>query len=300
MTPSRDFATGKPLTNPGPEEDVRQSYERTLHFDYGHALEQMDIEVRIWRGSKAPRDAADIVIYRSGNVLERDQNKDIIGIIETKRPNRRNGLRQLKTYMSASSAVWGVWTNGRDIAYVYHDPTTGALLDDYIFDIPHSGETVEDIGRLAKADLIPAQSYSLRPIFNRILQTLYANTSTISRKERLGGKMIRLIFAKIWDERFNLDRPPEFRVGLNEDPEAVKRRVCALFDDLKAQLVDDRIFDATDTITLDARPVAWAVGQLERYSLSKTDKDVVGEAFEVFAESKLVGERASSLRPVVW
>ena len=295
--PSRDFATGKPLTKPGPEEPVRQSYERTLHYDYGYAVEQMDVEVRIWRGSGAPRDAADIVIYHSGNLLERDQNKDIIGIIETKRPKRQDGLRQLKTYMSASSAVWGVWTNGNDIAYVYHDPATGALLDDYIFDIPRSGEAVEDIGRLSKTDLIPAQSYSLRPIFNRILQTLYANTSTISRKERLGGEMIRLIFAKIWDERFNLDQPPEFRVGLNENPEAVKQRVCGLFDALKAELVNDGIFDETDTIALDAKSVAWVVGQLERYSLSKTDKDVVGEAFEVFAEAKLVGEKGEFFTP---
>ena len=259
----------------------------------------MDTEVRIWRGSRGPgpKDAADIVIYRSSNELERDQNKDILGIVETKRPNRQDGLRQLKTYMSASSAIWGVWTNGKDIAYVYHDPATGALLDDYIFDIPRNGESVEDIGRLSKADLIPAQSHSLRPMFNRILQTLYANTSTISRKERLGSEMTRLIFAKIWDERYNLDKPPEFRVGLNEDPAEVKKRVVALFNDLKEQLVEDGIFEESDTIVLDSRSVAWVVGQLERYSLSKTDKDVVGEAFEVFAEAKLVGEKGEFFTP---
>ena len=43
--------------------------------------------------------------------------------------------------------------------------------------------------------------------------------------------------------------------------------------------------------------MAWVVGQLERYSLSKTDKDVVGEAFEVFAESKLVGEKGEFFTP---
>ena len=297
MIPTEDFATGKPITKYGPEEQVRQNYERTLHGDYGYPREQMDIEVPIWRGSKKKPESADIVIFRTSNVLHRDQNRDIVGIVETKRPERHDGLRQLKTYMSASSAIWGVWTNGKDIAYVYRNPATGELLDDKLFDIPRYGEAVEDIGRISKADLIPAQSYSLRPIFNRILQTLYANTSTISRKERLGGEMIRLIFAKIWDERFNLERPPEFRVGLNDDPENVKQRVCGLFDDLKAQLVGDGIFDESDTITLDARSVAWVVGQLERYSLSRTDKDVVGEAFEVFAEAKLVGEKGEFFTP---
>ena len=167
------------MSNPGPEEPVRQDYERTLHFDYGYALSQMDIEVRIWRGSTAPKDAADIVVYRTDNPLERDQNQDILGIVETKRPNRQDGLRQLKTYMSASSSIWGVWTNGKDIAFVYHDPASGKLLDSHIFDIPRNGETVEDIGRLSKADLIPAQSHSLRPIGSQTL----ANTSA-SRKER--------------------------------------------------------------------------------------------------------------------
>ena len=173
---------------------------------------------------------------------------------------------------------------------------TGELKTEYIFDIPRRGETVNEIGRLKKSDLVPAQEYSLKPIFNRVLKTLYSNTN-ISRREKLGSEMIRLIFAKIWDERFDLDKPPEFRVALNEDPEQVKRRVVALFDQVKLQLVDDGVFDAAETITLDAKSVAWVVGQLERYALLKTDKDVVGDAFEVFAESKLVGEKGEFFTP---
>ena len=51
--------------------------------------------------------------------------------------------------------------------------------------------------------------------------------------------MIRLIFAKIWDERYDLDKPPEFRVGFNEDPDEVKARVIGLFEQVKAHLVED-------------------------------------------------------------
>ena len=36
-----------------------------------------------------------------------------------------------------------------------------------------------------------------------------------------------------------------------------------------------------EEIKLDAKSVAYVVGELEQYSLSKTDKDVVGDAFEV-------------------
>ena len=296
----RDYATGRRVDFRKPEEPVRQDYERTLHLDYGYDTAQMDIEVTIQRGARNkrrnPRDYADVVIYRTADPIHRDQFKDIVGIIETKRPNRADGLKQLMSYMTASSAQWGVWTNGDDIEYVYRDGTSGEPLPGYIFDIPQAGETVEDMGRLSKSDLIPAHAHSLKPIFNRILKTLYSNTN-ISRREKLGSEMIRLIFAKIWDERFDLDSLPSFRVGFNEDPEAVKTRIVSLFDKVKALLVDDGVFDAWETITLDAKSVAWVVGQLERYSLLRTDKDVVGDAFEVFAESKLVGEKGEFFTP---
>lgn len=294
-----DYATKKPIDMRKPEEQVRQAYEQGLHEDYGYDCAQMDIEVFIQRGVKipkriTPRDRADIVIYRTTDLLRRDQNSDIMGIVETKRPNRSDGVRQLMTYMSASSAVWGVWTNRDEVEYVYKDPATGEIKRDYIFNIPRNGETVAEMGRLSKAAL-PA-AHSLKPIFNRILKALYSNTN-ISRREKLGSEMIRLIFAKIWDERYDLDKLPEFRVGVGEDPEEVKTRIMRLFEQVKQHLVEDGVFDQNEAITLDAKSVAWVVGQLEQYSLHKTDKDVVGDAFEVFAESKLVGEKGEFFTP---
>ena len=81
----------------------------------------MDIEVFIKRGSRAEpsgkkqkieQDRADIIIYNSIDPQKRDQHQDIWGIVETKRPEQAEGVRQLMSYMSASSARWGVWTNG--------------------------------------------------------------------------------------------------------------------------------------------------------------------------------------------
>ena len=295
-----DYATGKPLDMRKLEERVRQNYERSLHLDYGYDLARMDIEVHIQRGERAGKrnalERADIVVYRTANPKERNQFSDVVGVVETKRPNRADGVRQLLSYMTATSAQWGVWLNGLDIEHVYRDPISGEPRVGVIFDIPRSGETVEEIGRLSKDDLIPAQSHSLKPIFNRVLNTLYTN-AYISRREKLGSEMIRLIFAKIWDERFHRDKVPEFRVGLDEDPEKVKGRVAQLFERVKEELVEDGVFEEYDTINLDAKSVAWVVGQLERYSLLKTDKDVIGDAFEVFAESKFAGETGEFFTP---
>ena len=295
-----DYATGKAPDMRKPEERVRQDYERSLHLDYGYDLARMDIEVHIQRGERTGKrnalERADIVVYRTANPKERNQFSDVVGVVETKRPNRADGVRQLLSYMTATSAQWGVWLNGVDIEHVYRDPTSGEPRVGVIFDIPRSGESVEEIGRLSKDDLIPARSHSLKPIFNRVLNTLYTN-AYISRREKLGSEMIRLIFAKIWDERFHRDKVPEFRVGLDEDPEKVKERVARLFERVKEELVEDGVFEEFDTINLDARSVAWVVGQLEQYSLLKTDKDVVGDAFEVFAESKFAGETGEFFTP---
>jgi len=294
----RDYATGKVVDFRKPEEKVRQEYEKVLYEDYDYAKEQIDIEVPIQRGEKHSlknrNERADIVVYKTTNKVKRNQNEDILGIVETKRPTRKEGIKQLMSYMSASSAQWGVWTNGAEIEYLYRNQTTGEIKTDFVYQIPKCGETFSDIGRIAKDKLKPASNLKL--IFRRLLNTLYSNTN-ISRREKLGNEMIRLIFCKIWDERYEPNALPKFRVGFEENPRDVSKRVKELFEEVKQELVADGVFDTNEEIKLDDKSVAYVVGELEQYSLLKTDKDVVGDAFEVFAESKLVGEKGEFFTP---
>lgn len=293
-----DRATGKPVDMRKPEETVRQEYEKILNEDYGYDYAQMDIEVFIQRGSKQKpkndKDRADIVVYKTADKSKRDQNTDILGIIETKRPQKEDGLRQLMSYMSATSCSWGVWTNGSEIEYVYKDLKTGEIKTDFVFQIPSKGQRWEDIGVISKDKLMPTNN--LKPIFRRILNTLYANTN-ISRREKLGNEMIKLLFCKIWDERYYLNRSPKFQIGYNESPEEVAKNIKELFQEVKNELSEDGVFDMHEEIKLEDRSIAYVVGELERYSLLKTDKDVVGDAFEVFADTKLVGERGEFFTP---
>ena len=290
----QDFATGKSVNLSKPEERVRQEYERVLVDDYDYPVSELDIEVSIPRGTGYFPDKADIVIYRSAE--GRDPTSDIWGIVELKRPDRTDGLEQLKSYMTATSAEWGVWTNGEDIAYVCK-PHGGLVVSDrYLNNIPAHGQSVDDVGRLNKSDLKPFGREELKSAFRRILGTLYANTN-ISRREKLGGEMIKLIFSKIEDEKSYLDRVPEFRAEAGEDHESVKRRLDDLFDRVREELKQDGVFSQHDTITLDPRSAAWVVGQLERGSLLKTDTDVVGDAFEVFASPRMAGEKGEFFTP---
>ena len=287
-----DFATGKPVDPSKPEERVRQEYERVLVDAYGYENADLDIEVRIPRGSGFFPDKADIVVYH--DTEGRDPAQHIFGIVETKRPARRDGIAQVKSYMTATSAEWGVWTNGSDIAYLGRDGHR--IRDDYLNNIPARGQRVTDVGRLIRADLRPFDRSELKAAFRRILSTLYANTN-IGRREKLGSEMIKIIFSKLEDERSYATRPPDFRAEAGESPAAVAHRVEVLFRRVKEDLRDDGIFAPHDEIQLDSRSVAWVVGQLERGSLLTTESDVVGDAFEVFSESKFVGEKGEFFTP---
>ena len=297
-----DRATGKQVRKT-PEEPVRQDYEKVLDEDYDYSYEQMNINVPIRRGTKKQKgetDFADIVVYKTTDKKKREQNEDILGIVETKRPTRKEGVKQLMTYMSATSCYWGIWTNGTEIEYIYRNLKTGEIKRNLIYQIPKNGETFGTIGRVSKDKLRP--NNNLKLIFNRLLKTLYSNTN-ISRREKLGNEMIRLIFCKIWDERYDVNALPKFRIGFKEeteepeDPKEVSKRINELFKEVKKELVSDGVFEENEEIKLDDKSIAYVVGELEPFSLQRTDKDVVGDAFEVFAESKLVGEKGEFFTP---
>ena len=90
-----------------PEEVIRQlCLKRILDMDY--TLEQLNVEVPIKMGSTVHSKAADIVIYRETSRLTP------YIVIELKRPQRRDGLDQLETYMNATGVPFGWWLNGTD------------------------------------------------------------------------------------------------------------------------------------------------------------------------------------------
>ena len=274
------------------EEPVRQEFIRILTDDYGYHGTEIATEFPIPRGSN-PNDKADIAVFGGAG---RDPASDVIGIVETKKPGETLGKGQLKSYMTATSAIWGVWTNGSEIEYYCKPKGQSAIYADRLNNIPVRGQRLEDVGRVGRNDLLPYSGALLKASFRRILNTLYANT-TISRREKLGNEMIKLIFAKIKDETTYVNSPPLFYAGYGEDPERVKDRIDKLFADVVSEYQVDGLFEVHDRITLDAKSVAWAVGQLERGSLFDTPSDVVGDAFEVFAESKFVGEKGEFFTP---
>ena len=90
-----------------PEEVVRQKVLGMLIDDFGYPEDHIELEVGVQMGSSIHEKPADIIVYG-------DSSKSQAWlIVETKKPNRKDGVEQLKSYMNPTGAPFRYWTNGK-------------------------------------------------------------------------------------------------------------------------------------------------------------------------------------------
>jgi type I restriction enzyme M protein len=103
--------TGK-LRRGTPEEYVRQEFTRVLLGVYKYPKAHIDVEFPIKIGVQAKW--VDIAVFN--NEIKSQDN--IYLVVETKSKQRADGIEQLYSYMSSTTASFGVWTNGQEIIYL--------------------------------------------------------------------------------------------------------------------------------------------------------------------------------------
>lgn len=289
-TKIKDFATGKWVDISKPEEEVRQAYERILVNDFGYPKSALDIEVGIQMGSS--RKECDIAVY------DTDRKKgNIVGIIEVKAPNVKIGKKhfgQHKSYMSATvSCTWGVLTNGEETHYA--NKKNGEIEFSPAIRVPRYNEK----GAVLLSYDALVEASNLKWTFKHINQRLYANTN-LPRKEKQGAEMSRLIFCKLTDEyngELKKSDIPAFQIKEGESDRELRKRINQLWDETKRGLLGESIFDKSEKIQIDDYSLKLIVSLLQDYALLKTDKDVVGDAFEVFAERQFAGDKGQFFTP---
>ena len=271
-----------------PEERVRQTYARRLHFEYRYPKERMRFGSPIHIG-REPREA-DIVVYVDEVAARtRDQGR-IHLIVETKAPNEKKGVGQLKSYILASSAGGGVWINESDPPK-YFRRVEGKI--ETWPNIPRADETWDEIGQHTKVAL--RAPHDLVETFRRCHNALY---KVGIDSEDLAMDMVRIILAKYQDETIEGDTP-EFHVTPLELRYAEgRKRVAARIRDLFEEVRDNHleVFDKHETITAGDSEIATIVAELQDFrflSQGETDEvyDVVGAAYEVYIGSHLKGDR---------
>lgn len=286
-----DYATGRQLRE-RPEEESRQIFEKRLVDEYGYSKDQLEIEFLIQKGSRKIG-PADIVVFRDN----RKTFDNIYIIVETKRKEIKEGIDQLKSYLSPTSAEFGVWFNGKDMP-VYLQNLKKAPYFRGIPDIPKKGETLEDIGLYQKKDLVPATE--LKSVFEVCHNYIYANEGLL--KEKVFNEVLKLIFIKMADEKKS-DPKCGFRITdkelkeLEEGKEnAFRERILNLFSEVKTRYGD--VFnDPNERINLRPLTIAFIVSQFQKYSLINTEADVKGTAFQTFVYAHQRGERGEFFTP---
>lgn len=206
----------------------------------------------------------------------------------------RNRKSRTQAARNLSDAFIGVWFNGKSHLYIHKYYESGKVFFKELPTLPRFGQHVEDIGLYKRSDL--ETSASLKAVFRDIRHHLAGNTVGITHDIRLAHQIINILFCKIYDETTKgPDELVEFRAGVDESARTVLDRIFGLFTSVKTRFND--VFDRTETIELDEKSLAYVVGELQPYCITESERDAVGDAFEVFMGPALRGEKGQFFTP---
>jgi len=267
-----------------PEEIIRQLWVYKLIQQYGYHEDEIDLEKSVQFGTEVGTKAADIIVYT-------DNTKETPKIIvECKKPKRKDGIEQLKSYMNAKGAPVAVWSNGSDSIILYRPYPKE--FDDTLFDIPRRGQEPKDVLEAKKTLLQLRKEFN----FKKIVQDLEELVLADSGKDEF-NEIFKLIFAKIWDEKEaqekRNDKVVEFRKAL--DPDITYDRINALFK--KAAEEWPGIFRDGEDIELTKRHLQVCVGPIEGVRLMGSNLRVMDDAFEYLLPTEAKKKKGQFFTP---
>lgn len=289
-----DYISGVEVKATPEEINAVQVFSKILVEDYKYPKNHIQTRPQ-FRVKARPSDIkkeypVDIAVFNSDNI----EDSGLYLIVECKKPNRKDGRRQLEIYMQLSQARLGVWYNGDQKLCLLKKVSNGAIFFEEIPNIPEYGERIEDVGLYRRKDLsIP---HNLKSIFKDIRNYFAANNVGATRDETFAQQFINLLFCKIYDERFTkMDDIVRFRAGINEDKHSVAQRIKSIFSDVKEQYKD--VFSDDDTISLDEGSISYAVAQLQPFCIKDSQRDAIGDAFESFIDYTTKGSQGQFFTP---
>lgn len=297
-----------------PEEKIQAETYLELILIYGYPKERVKVYVPVAMGAYTKE--ADIIVY--------DDDKCTLPkiIIECKRPE----VSELEFQQAVEQAFAYAYATARTIKYIW---VTSGIKDKYFEfnkdkderkdapDIPNYGvdklakykyaKGGEDISKVSEKKIeYGKQKYfelktvaedELRNIFKQAHQALWAG-GELNPSEAF-DELDKLIFCKIWDERHPRKKgePYLFQIFSEETEEKTTKELYKRITDLYAEgkKRDPEVFK--DDIRLSPQKIKTVVGYLESISLSTTDLDSKGKAFETFMGSFFRGDFGQFFTP---
>lgn len=286
-----------------PEERVLQSLIEQLHREYRVELPDMERDVKVSclddTGKKKTTTVA-VAVYEHGKP---HISENIIRVALVAKGNAKVSdalVGQLDLVLSNLSEnrpeVYGVWTNGRDMAFRMrtYNSATGFPVSTELTDFPAPDEKLSDLDDADRRALRVAVGDSLLRAFSHCHDYL----STVGlRDEKAFWQLLYLIFAKILDEQ---QSKRLFFVGATErntpDGQArIAKRIRTLFDLVKDEFED--VFDGYERLEPNDRALAYVAAQLARFDLLSTDTDAKGMAFEAITSHTLKQKKGQFFTP---
>jgi type I restriction enzyme M protein len=278
-----------------PEEVIRQTFLVYVQESLGYKLQRVLVEWPIQMGEDSEKERADIAVFTD------DACTDPYIVFELKKPDSRDGLEQLRSYLRWTGCFFGCWSNGSDHSFQLREEEASARKGPYKF---------RDIGRLPRVDqdlddiLQPLTFAELKPISDmRALIERLEHDALSNAGVNAFDELFKLFFAKLHDE-FRPKRKPkdavEFRVPA-ASPEVIYRRFNDLFLAAKKRPHWNQIFDPGDVLKLKGDALRLCAAALEPYSIAQTDLDAVDAAFEYLVNPEQKGQKGQYFtpRPVV-
>ncbi len=148
--------------------------------------------------------------------------------------------------------------------------------------------------RLRTSDLVTPNN--LKVVFLEIRDYLAGNAKGITRDEILTQQLMILLFCKIYDEKSkNDDDLVDFYALDGDEPHKIADLIISFYESKVKPAYKD-IFDG-EKIILDAISIRYTVNKLQRFNISRAERDVIGDAFEAFFGRSLRGSEGQFFTP---
>ncbi|MFH1861436.1 MAG: N-6 DNA methylase [bacterium] len=259
-----------------PEEIVRQLWTKKLLEEYHYPKERVKVERPVWFGSGVSEKSADIII------MHKDGEHPYI-IFEVKKPKRKDGLQQLKSYCNAEGSPIGAWSNGEELVILHREEPN---VYSQITSIPTVDQTLQDviteqwtIEKLTVENRLVRERLSLKKIILDLEDLVLANAEGIDDSF---DEVFKLIYAKLYDEWAAANDPSRnrrihFRI-YGESPRELYDKINGLFYLAKGKWRG--IFGRDESIRLKPEHLLTCVSFLQDVKLFNANLQVIDEAFE--------------------
>lgn len=300
-----------------PKEEILQAVARSLVFEYGFDLADLErgVSVKLTTVSQATGKATtrriklDIAAYRNGGPHTQAEivRAGVIAPPGTRHDDEKRGIAALDEILGGLPACeFGFWTNGTGLAFRRKKMEGSIPCYEDIGDMPAAGETLESLqNQRGRRRLIAVNAETLAQTFRRCHDYIYGNQGL--NKSQAFWEFLRLIFCKMYDEqREAVGRERRFWVGLTErfTPEgqqAIKQRISTLFEEVKGNgsvpSEYAKYFRPDETIGLHPPVLAYVAGELARYDLLSSSEDAKGAAYEELIDRKQKADRGQFFTP---